>query len=422
MFQVVDTFLQIRQRLRDVKEGEDGWVTATLEFQANDTALIELLNQLQQEAVIAEFRRGDVRVYAPNFGESGPLTLKIDLGHLPGYFETYQALIERFPDAEPDEYRVWQSNPEVEAGYKAAVELLTVLKMKAEVWDNTRQRFFLVDQQAIEISLIYDATQTVSLPEIVPAVVRFLDSQHLDSDTRWAFFRKASGRTLRDVSSEKRLGFLFEQLKNVFDRTQEDYSLYLERFSFEDLLKNFDEKRLKFVGDLNQVLASIQTSLIAVPIGFFLVAEKFEPASGLTGKNLVLAVGGLIFVGLVFLLAANQGKTLLGVKTAIDTFEDEQKKKITEASARLGNLLADTRGQYARVRLLLIAVRILLVLFATILLAALILCSAPSLQRYLPYVSKQPEKNAGRVSSSEATSLPDSLSSGAVFVESASAS
>ena len=408
MFQVVDTFIQIRPRLRDVKEGEDGWVTATLEFEPNDTALIELLNQLQHEAVIAEFRRGDVRVFAPDFGEPGPLTLKIDLGHLPGYFETYEALIERFPDAEPDEYRVWQSNPEVEVGYKAAVQLLTVLKTKAEVWDNTRQRFFLVDQQAIEIFLNYKSTQTINLPQIVPTVIRFLDSQHLDADTRWAFFRKASGRTLREVAAEKRLGFLFEQLKNVFDRTQEDYSLYLERFSFEDLLKNFDEKRLKFVGDLNQVLASIQTSLIAVPIGFFLVAEKFEPASGLTGKNVVLAIGGLVFVALVFLLAANQSKTLSGVKGAIDTFEDEQKKKVTDASTRLENLLADTRSQYNRVRLLLIAVRVLLVLFAFIVIAALVLCSVPSLQQHLPYLSKQPEKNAAAISPREFTPLPTS--------------
>jgi hypothetical protein len=408
MFQVVDTFLQIRPRLRDVKEGEDGWVTATLDYDANDIALIELLKQLQHEAVIAEFRRGEIRVYSPEFGESGSLTLKIDLGHLPGYFETHQALIERFPDAEPEEYRVWQSNPEVEAGYKAAVQLLRVLKTKAEVWDNTRQRFFLVDQQAIEILLIYEATQTITLPKIVPAVIQFLDSQHLDSDTRWAFFRKASGRTLREVAAEKRLGFLFEHLKNVFDRTQEDYSLYLERFSFEDLLKNFDEKRLKFVGDLNQVLASIQTSLIAVPIGFFLVAEKFEPASGLTGKNLVLAIGGLVFVGLVFLLAVNQSKTLSGVKSAIDTFEDEQQKKVTDASTRLKNLLADTRSQYARVRLLLIAVRVLLVLFAFIVIAALVLCSVPSLQQHLPYLSEEPEKNVAAITPREFTPLTTS--------------
>jgi hypothetical protein len=385
MFQAVDSFLQLRARLRDVREQEHGWVLATIDYEATDAGLNKLLDELHNDGVIAEFRRNGTRVFPPDMGDSGPLELRIDLGNLPGYFETYDALVERYPDALPDEYHIWSKSQDLDSGYHAAVNLLTLLKAKAEVWDTTQQRFYLVDQQAVEIPLLYLATQTTPLPAMVPGVTRFLDAAHLDSDTRWAFFRKASIRVLRDVSKDKRLGFLFENLVNVFDRSQQDYSLYLERFSFEDLLKNFDDMRLKFVGDLNQVLSSIQTALIAVPIGFFLIAEKFKPANGWVGQNMVLATGGLVFFALLFLLSLNQGKTLQGLKLALTAFQTEQKNKVTEGSRRLTDLLTSTWNQYRRVRLLLWAIRILLLLFSLVLIAAVLWCSIPYLQQKLPY-------------------------------------
>jgi hypothetical protein len=179
-----------------------------------------------------------------------------------------------------------------------------------------------------------------------------------------------------------------ENIGNVFDRAQQDHSLYLERFSFEDLLKNFDEKRLKFVGDLNQILASIQTALIAVPIGFFLIAEKFKPTNGWIGQNIVLASGGFVFFALLFVLSLNQGKTLQGIKLALADFETEQKKKVTDKSERLQKLLAVTWSQFNRVKVFLWVIRFFLVLFSVVVVAAFLWCSIPAWQGFLPYTAK----------------------------------
>jgi hypothetical protein len=202
-----------------------------------------------------------------------------------------------------------------------------------------------------------------------------------------------------------------ESLGNVFDRAQQDHSLYLERFSFEDLLKNFDEKRLKFVSDLNQILASIQTALIAVPIGFFLIAEKFKPTYGWAGQNVVLAAGGLAFFALVFVLSLNQGKTLQGIKLALTDFETEQKKKVTEKSERLQNLLASTWGQYGQVRCLLRVVRVLLVLFSAVIVAALLWCSIPAWQAFLPYTPKDSTVPAAKKALVDSVTTPGNYTS-----------
>lgn len=389
MLQAVESFLKLRPRLREVREQEDGWILALFDYDPKDTDVLGLLTELHNEGVISEFRREGHLVFPPELGDSAPLELRIDTGKLPGYFETYGSLIGSNPDTPPQEFAVWEKNDALHAGYTAACALLQFLKSKVEVWDTTGQRFFLVDQQAVEIPLTsYSAQQTANLPARLPGITRFLDKEHLDADARWAFFRKASLRLLRDLPKEKRLGVLMENLGNVFDRAQQDHSLYLERFSFEDLLKNFDEKRLKFVGDLNQILASIQTALVAVPIGFFLIAEKFKPTIGWAGQNIVLAVGGLVFFALVFVLSLNQGKTLQGIKLALTDFETEQKKRVTDKSERLQKLLTTTWSQYGRVRCLLWVVRFLLLLFSAVIVAALLWCSIPAWQQFLPYTIK----------------------------------
>jgi len=390
MLQAVNSFLKLRQHLRGVREQDDGWILGLFDYNPKDTDAVGLLAELHDTGVVSECRREGHLVFPPKLGDAGLLELRIDTGKLPGYFETYDSLIERNPDTPPGEYTVWEKNDAFHAGYTAACALLQFLKSKAEVWDTTGQRFFLVDQQAVEIPLIsYSAQQTANLPARLPSITRFLDKGHLDADARWAFFRKASLRLLRDLPKERRLGVLMENLANVFDRAQQDHSLYLERFSFEDLLKNFDEKRLNFVNDLNQILASIQTALIAVPIGFFLIAEKFKPAGGWIGQNIVLAAGGLVFFALLIVLSLNQGKTLNGVKLALADFQTEQQKKVTDNSERLKKLLASTWSQYERIRCLLWIVRLLLLLFSTIIVAALLWCSIPAWQQFLPYTATE---------------------------------
>lgn len=205
MRQAVETFLKLRPLLREVRE-ENGWILAVCDYDAKDTGTPGLLAGLHNEGVVSEIRRGGTRVFPPSLGNSGPLELRIDTGNLPGYFESYESLVKSHPDAAPAEFVVWDKDDVLHAGYVAACALLQFLKSKAEVWDATAQRFFLVDQQAVEIPLTsYSAKQTAALPARLSGVTRFLDNGHLDADARWAFFRKASLRLLRDLPAEKRL-------------------------------------------------------------------------------------------------------------------------------------------------------------------------------------------------------------------------
>ena len=424
MPEVIERFLALRQRLTNVREA-DGWLLAEVQLAEGDSEVAAALAGLHDDGVIPEVRREGRLLFPPRF-EIGLLQLRIDTGQLPGYSETYDVLIESYPDEPPAAFHVWQRDDAAQAGYLAACKLLQLLKTKVEVWDATQRRFFLVDSQALEVPLAYHAEQTAGIASLLETVQKFLNVAHLDADVRWIFFRKASVRLLRDMPEPSRLGLLLANLGNVLERAQQDYALYLERFSFEDLLKTFDEKRLKFVDDLNQVLASIQMALVGVPLGFFLIAEQFKPSAKLVGQNLILALGGLLFFGLLFVLSLNQRKTLAEIGAVINDFAREQASKHTDKSPRLAELVANVRSQYRRVGCLLVVVHWILVAFATVVLAATVWCSVPALQSRFPYlptsmsVSNAPAGGPTSVSNAPATSPTSVFSAPAARPASAS--
>ena len=383
MGEPLDTFLRLRPRLQSVRE-DAGWIFAEITIADQDAATISDLDSLRESGAIAEIHQHGTLVF-PNNLTPGLASLKIDTGALPSYFETYDSLLEKFPVDPPAVFSVYQNDAAHLAACRAAWALLQLLRTKVEVWDSTQMRFYFVDQLAIEIPLRYQATNCGRLVLLVPRIERFLHSDHLDADTRWAFFRKAAVRLLRDVPTATRLDVLLAGMSQVFERAEQDYSLYLERFSFEDLLRTFDEKRLKFIGDLNQVLGGVQTALIAVPATFFLVAEKFKPAERIVGQNAILSIGGIIFCLLLVTLSFNQGATLREIKKAISDFESEQLQKQSERSGRLKALLLGTWAHYRRVRLLLWIARVLIFCFALVMALALVWCSTPDIQKRWPY-------------------------------------
>jgi hypothetical protein len=383
MSEPLDTFLRLRPRMQNARE-DSGWIFGDIEITETDTRLSPDLEMLRESGVISEIHQGGELVF-PGGLARGPASLKIDTGLLQGYFETYDSLVSKHPVEPPDSFTVLQNDPSLLDGCRAAWALLQFLRNKVEVWDETQMRFYFVDQAAIEIPLCYQAESSRKIILLLPRIERFLHNDHLDADTRWAFFRKQAVRLLRDVATENRLSFFFSSIPQVFESTEQDYSLYLERFSFEDLLRTFDEKRLKFVGDLNQVLAGVQTALIAVPVAFFLIAEKFKPANGIVGQNAVLSIGGIVFCALLMVLSFNQGGTLEEIRKALSDFESEQLQRQTERSGRLRALLKGTWAHYRRVRLLLWIVRLLLFAFALVMALALAWCSLSEMQKRWPY-------------------------------------
>lgn len=380
-----DTFLEIRPKLTRLQD-DDGVTRAELVADPNDSELKRKLWYLRDEGVIEEIRSNGTSLSRIT-PLSGTIALAINTANIPGYFETWARLIQRHPVAPPSDYVVYDMVGGDDAGYRAACDLLGLFQQRAEVWDATQLRFFLVDSQAIEIPITYTAESTANIARNLKEITTFLNSEHLEADSRWNFFRKSAIRAVQDASKDDRLSTLFKQIGNVMERTKQDFSLYLERYSFEDALKAFDDKRLKFIADLSQVLASVQTALLAVPVGFFLIAEKIKQTSGWTGQNVIIGTGGVIFCGILLVLLRNQGRTLREVRAAIDDFGAAQKAKNTPNALQIEVMVRNAKKHSSRILLLLWVVTGLVILFTVVIVAAVVWASKPEIQKLLPYAS-----------------------------------
>ena len=104
----------------------------------------------------------------------------------------------------------------------------------------------------------------------------------------------------------------------IFERIVHSYQIYVSEFSFKKVKDEVEKDKLKYVAQINGVLASIQNQILSVPVALVLVASQMEKAPDWKGKNLVIWLGSLVFTIFLVLLIQNQRHTLKAIKGEID--------------------------------------------------------------------------------------------------------
>ena len=147
-------------------------------------------------------------------------------------------------------------------------------------------------------------------------------------------------------------------MSNVFSFKIEsytrDYQLWVGN-TFGELEKSFEEKRLKFVADLNGILAGVQASILAVPIATILLGDKYDLANPL--KNFLLAAAVLLLGVIALKLLENQSHTLDATRKAIDATKSDFEQKHTRRKEEFETRLKNLDDQERRVRILLKSMR-----------------------------------------------------------------
>ena len=219
----------------------------------------------------------------------------------------------------------------------------------------------------IEIPLSYAEPNVPALSHLEDLQNQFKkneDKDPADIDQRLVLFRKSLREYLKAHPPEDRFKLFLRNFETIYDSYKRDYQLWIGN-SFGELEKSFEEKRLKFIADLDGILAGIQASLLAVPIAAILLGDKYDLANPL--RDFLLAAGILAVSIIAFRLLQNQEATLDATRKAIDaTKEDFEAKHIQrreEFKTRLWNL--DVQEERVRTLMSYIRNAILLITIAS---------------------------------------------------------
>ena len=182
-----------------------------------------------------------------------------------------------------------------------------------------------------------------------------------DLDQRLVLFRKSLREYLKGHPPEERFRLFLRNFETIYDSYSRDYQLWVGN-TFCELEKSFEEKRLKFVADLNATLTGVQASLLAVPIAAIILVDKYDYLN--PTKDFLLASGVLAISVVAVRLLQNQEATLNATRKAIDSTKEDFEKKHTKRREEFKTRLQNLDDQEEQVRRLLFFIRNTIILIA----------------------------------------------------------
>ncbi|MFO1022736.1 MAG: hypothetical protein U0903_18870 [Planctomycetales bacterium] len=261
------------------------------------------------------------------------------------YYEDINDLL-RHSTEEPDHYYLFghgslssssEQVPDSVAKYRQMLRMKRLLQQVADFPE--AGKVTLLTPEKLEIPFHCTSADLQSLIEL-PELERQLGSASIEREQRIILFKRCLREHLRAHFPETRFVMLLRNLSSVYDAYNRDYELWVGN-SFGELEKTFEEKRLKFIVDLNGILGGIQSSILAVPIATLLMADKFDLAK--PGRNTFLSASVLIVGAIALKLLDNQQNTLEATSHAIEAvrndFEKKQNTRKDELRSRLGAVL-----------------------------------------------------------------------------------
>lgn len=238
--------------------------------------------------------------------------------------------------------------------YRQMLRVKNVLRSIADL-DSEQSAVFLAPQP-LAMPFICRASDLCELPKL-DELETVLSKDVVERDQRTALLKRSLREYLFNTNEDERFSMFLAQFTVINESYRRDFLLWIGQ-AFGELEKSFEEKRLKFIADLNGILASVQTSILAVPLAVLLVGDKYDLTNPL--KNFLLALTVLAVAIVADRLLSNQRHTLTSVEEAISAVEKDFQNKQPQRKQEFQSRLTSLRNQQTRVSKLLNRLRILI--------------------------------------------------------------
>lgn len=154
-----------------------------------------------------------------------------------------------------------------------------------------------------------------SLDGISVLLANFKDELHREHKV--SILKEVLSSLLGNVPEAGRFAYLLKHFGEFSTRFTENYQLFVSEFSFDSVRVEYEEKKRDYIIKLNDVLASIQTKMLGIPVSLAFLSLKAErvKANEIIGTgHYALLAGVVIYCLMMFFMIVNQQHTLKHVK------------------------------------------------------------------------------------------------------------
>ncbi|MGB0722579.1 MAG: hypothetical protein ACPGU7_09305 [Gammaproteobacteria bacterium] len=238
-----------------------------------------------------------------------------------------------------------EDEPVIYKKYVQSVEFISVLMEAAEhntsLGNDVEMVFW--DGDKCTIPIVYEKDDLKELSDLAEFCKEILYEK--EKKERLALLRSAVLSLIKPVSEKDRLVHLFKNFDELRREYNDNYKLYVSKFSFKELLDDVKEKRMEYVGRLNDVISDAQNKILTIPLAMLLIGTQFTSKTPFI-QNLGILVGAFIFSLVMTLVLINQAHTLSSVKDSMCEMFEIFKRKNSDLAGRFDKALEDLVSRY----------------------------------------------------------------------------
>lgn len=230
--------------------------------------------------------------------------------------------------------------------YQEIISLLKILLVNADhknkLSNDVIEDVVFLHKSRLEIPISYsEALLDEKLDGI--SIVKALFDEKSHKEQKKSIFKEVLHGFLINVPKKERLEHLIVYFGEFSKRYNENYQLFVSEFSFDEVRKEYEEKKRDYFTALNDVFSSVQTKMLGIPVSLALGALKMSAIiDDVTfWTNALLAFSIIIYSIMMFMLIKNQKHTLSAIKTEYDSQMTRLKHQYVEQYEEIKNIQID---------------------------------------------------------------------------------
>lgn len=235
--------------------------------------------------------------------------------------------------------------------YKEICEFLNVLISNSDHKESLTveiiKEIIYLHKSRIEIPLLYEESCLgEGLDGISVVLSMFNDSSHIDQKN--SILKEVLYSLLINVKKSERLEYLLLNFGEFSKRINENYQLFVSEFSFDDVRKEYEEKKRDYFSQLNDVFSSVQVKMLGIPISLALASLKMSAiVDDVTfWTNFFLALSIIIYSMMMFMLITNQKHTLSALKNEYEGQMARLKHQYSDQYDEIIGILSELNTRY----------------------------------------------------------------------------
>jgi hypothetical protein len=248
------------------------------------------------------------------------------------YFETFEEYLSKNKFSSPKKvhyvhelkyFSTQEEKPEIIKQANKAISLIGLLNHLSDHKIETinHLEFIFLSNIKMEISVDYFACNLRELSDLEDLEYRILEDR--DKSKSVEIFRNTLFEFLKNLKGDIRFSHLLVNFAEIYERYNQSFSLYISEFNFSDIEKQYEDKKISYIRQINSTITDIQNKIIALPIAFIIAAGQMEV--GKTSKNISLTLGAIILAGISRAILNSQIHLLDNINSDINNEDNELK-------------------------------------------------------------------------------------------------